>query len=100
MEWCWTWTGKSFGARVGDELWTCDGRHIGRFRGEEVFGPDGFYLGELRKRNRLITNMSKKSLWVGGFVPHEARTTFQAMRDETGLAVCAGHEDFPGPSHF
>lgn len=97
MEWLWTWTGKCFGARVGDGLWTYDGRHIGRFRGEEVFGPDGLYLGEIRKGNRLITNTSKKSLCVGSFVPHTPQATFQGMVDETGLEACAGHEDFPSP---
>jgi hypothetical protein len=61
MEWLFTWDGKCFGYREGDNLWTHDGRHIGRFYGEEVYGQDGKYLGEIMSGNRLITNKSKKS---------------------------------------
>lgn len=52
MQWLWTWGGKSFGYRDGDNLWTQDGRHVGRFHGDEVYGADGSYLGEIRNKNR------------------------------------------------
>jgi hypothetical protein len=41
MGWLFTWGGKCFGYREGDDLWTHDGRHIGRFYGEEVYGKRG-----------------------------------------------------------
>lgn len=46
MDWLWTWGGKCFGYRSGDDLRTYDGCHVGRFHGDDVFGPDGRYLGE------------------------------------------------------
>ncbi len=36
MKCLWTWSGKSFGYREGDELWTHDGNHAGRFDGDAV----------------------------------------------------------------
>ncbi|NSW84553.1 MAG: hypothetical protein HPY90_15220 [Syntrophothermus sp.] len=58
-QWLWTWGGRCFGYRDGDDLWTYDGKHVGRFIGDEVYAPDGSYLGEI-KDGRLITNLSKK----------------------------------------
>ena len=45
MDWLWTWGGRCFGYRDGDDLWTYDGRHVGRFHDDEVYAPDGQYLG-------------------------------------------------------
>jgi hypothetical protein len=35
-EWFWTWGGKCFGYRDGNDLWIHDGHHVGRFDGDEV----------------------------------------------------------------
>ena len=70
MDWLWTWGGKCFGYRSGDDLRTYDGRHVGRFHGDDVFGPDGRYLGEARGK-RLITHLSKKrNRSRGRFTPY------------------------------
>jgi hypothetical protein len=61
MDWFWTWGGKCFGYRTGDNLFTYDGRQAGRFYGDEVYGSDGHYLGEI-KNNNLITHSAKKGL--------------------------------------
>ena len=53
----WTWGGKDFGDREGDELWTYDGRHVGHFHGTKVYAPDGRYLGELQREDHLITRI-------------------------------------------
>jgi hypothetical protein len=58
----WTWSGKDFGDREGDELWTYDGRHVGHFYGTEVFAPDGRYLGELQRDDHLITRIVKRPM--------------------------------------
>ncbi len=95
MNWLWTWGGRCFGYRDGDDLWTHDGKHIGRFVGEEVYGSDGRYLGEVMSDNRLITNMSKQSRHGGGFVPHAGRVAYIKYVDYVGYAMYAGYEDFP-----
>jgi hypothetical protein len=59
MTWLWTWGGKCFGYRDGDDLWTYDGQHVGRFHGDEIYGRDGRYLGEVMNESRLITNKAK-----------------------------------------
>jgi hypothetical protein len=69
MQWLWTWGGKCFGYRVGNELWTYDGRHVGRFCEDEVYGRDGRYLGEVMSDDRLITNLSRKSSRQSVFAP-------------------------------
>jgi hypothetical protein len=33
----WTWSGKCFGYRDGDDLWTHDGLHVSPFRDEQAF---------------------------------------------------------------
>jgi hypothetical protein len=98
MEWLWTWGGTSFGYRDADNLWTHDGRHVGRFYDADVYGPDGRYLGELRNKNRLITNLSKKSWTRAPFMPYGNRVGFVPYTDYVGYVMYVGYEDFPKPS--
>ena len=95
MEWLWTWGGRCFGYRDGDDLWTYDGKHVGRFSGDEVYAPDGQYLGEIISGNRLITNKSKKSWRHGSFTPYARRAGYAKYADYAGYAMYAGYEDFP-----
>lgn len=95
MEWLWTWEGRCFGYRDGDDLWTYDGKHVGRFSGDEVYAPDGQYLGEIISGNRLITNKSKKSWRHGSFTPYVQRAGYAKYADYAGYAMYAGYEDFP-----
>lgn len=97
MDWLWTWGGKSFGYRDGDDLWTHDGRHVGRFIGSEVYAPDGRYLGEIMNDDRLITDPSKKSWRQGVFSPWGSRVGYVPYVDYVGNAMYAGYEDFPAP---
>jgi hypothetical protein len=101
MQWFWTWGGKCFGYREGDNLWTYDGHHVGRFHEDEVYDPDGHYLGEIRNNNRLISNTSKKSWRRGRFGRHGSRgerwceylsrTSYSGLREngrgKTGASV-------------
>ena len=98
MEWLWTWGGRSFGYRAGDDLWTHDGRHVGRFRGDEVYGPNGFYLGEIKSKNRLITNLAKKRWQRSPFAPHTNRVAYIPYTDFVGYVMYAGYENFPDPT--
>jgi hypothetical protein len=95
----WTWSGKDFGDREGDELWTYDGRHVGHFYGTEVFAPDGRYLGELQRDDHLITRIVKRPMRRRrAFTPlpdRPARPTFIGF-DGFPLPK-AGYEDFPDP---
>lgn len=94
MTWLWTWSGKSFGYRNGDNLFTSGGEHIGYFVDDEVYAcSDGRYLGELRNVKYLITNQSKKHFHhtpraqvVGG--------SYAGYADYAGYAMYAGYEDF------
>ncbi|MFC3229159.1 hypothetical protein ACFOGJ_18075 [Marinibaculum pumilum] len=95
MERLWTWSGRSFGYRDGDNLWTQDGRHVGRFKGDEVYGPDGRYLGELKNDNRLIRNRSKHCLRRSGFFPSGRRMEGLSYANYVGYVMYAGYEDFP-----
>lgn len=99
MDWLWTWGGKSFGFRDGEDLWTHDGRQVGRFRGEEVFAPDGRYLGELRK-GKLITRISSKNRRGPVFAPHANRVGRVDRVGHVGSVMIAGYEDFPGPDEL
>ncbi len=95
MNWLWTWSGRSFGYKDGDNLWTHDGQHIGKFyNGSEIYGPNGQYLGELLN-GRLITNLSKKHLTSYSFAPYAKRIPFVKYIDYVGYVMYAGHEDFP-----
>lgn len=86
MEWLWTWSGRCFGYRDGDNLWTHDGRDIGRFHDDEVYGSDDRYLGEIIN-NRLITNKSKKVQRRSGFAPYASRTVYTKYVDYVGYTM-------------
>ena len=60
MKWLWTWGGKCFGYKDGENLWTYSGKHVGKFSGDEIYDKNGHYLGVLIN-DKLITNKSKKS---------------------------------------
>lgn len=94
MDWLWTWSGKCFGYREGDDLWTHDGRHVGRFVGDDVYGPEGRYLGQLMN-DKLIRNTGKTSWQHSGFTPYGRRGMLGKFGDYAGFAMYAGHEDFP-----
>jgi hypothetical protein len=100
MQWFWTWEGKSFGYREGDNLWTHDGRHVGRFHGEEVYGADGSYLGEIRNKNRLITNLSKQHRRRSSFLPLSSRIGYVPYVDYVGYVMYLGYRDFPPPAEL
>jgi hypothetical protein len=99
-DWLWTWSGVSFGYRLGDSLFTHDGIEVGRFIGLEVYGVDGRYLGEVgtaEDGSRLITNLHKKSLAMDDFVP-TFDTAYKRLANRAGLGpLFCGHEDFPSP---
>jgi hypothetical protein len=94
MDWLWTWSGKCFGYRDGDDLWTYDGRHVGHFHENEIFGPNGNYLGEI-KNNRLITNKNKQSRTGQSFTPDSNRDGYSKQADDTAYGMFGGFEDFP-----
>lgn len=96
MHWLWTWSGKSFGYRVDDDLWTHDGRHVGRFDGDQVFDPGGAYLGEVIN-DRLTVNKSRRNLRRGSFTPFAKRMAVVKHTNLVGLVGYVGHEDFPLP---
>ena len=93
MKWYWTWSGRCFGYRNGDNLFTADGEHVGYFVDESIYAcGDGRYLGEL-KNGRLITNKSRKShkkypkaKMVGG--------SYASYANYVGFVMYAGYEDF------
>lgn len=95
MNWYWTWSGKSFGYRSGDDLFSVNGTHVGYFVGDEVYAcSDGRYLGEVRNDKFLITNKSKKNHRHNS----KARlvgTSYVGYADYSGYAMYAGYEDFP-----
>lgn len=95
MEWLWTWDGRCFGYRDGDDLWTHDGKHVGRFHSDEIYAPNGRYIGELRSGNRLITNKNKKSKRLSSFAPHGQRVGYAKYVDYVGYVMIAGYEEFP-----
>jgi len=100
MQWFWTWGGKCFGYRDGDDLWTYDGRHIGRFLGDEVFAPDGGYLGEIMNADRLITNNAKRSVRQPSFSPNGRRGAYGRYGSYGAYGMYGGHQDFPSPETF
>ena len=100
MKWYWTWKGKCFGFRDGDDLWTHSGKHIGKFHGDEVYGRDGRYLGEVKSGQFLITNRSKSNLRKYSFSPSSSRSGYAKYSDYAGYAMYAGYEDFPSPKQF
>src|SRR5579863_1297165 len=96
----WTWGGRYFGRRDGDDLWTYGGRHVGRFHGAEVYGADGRYLGEVRSGDRLITNTAKRPRRRAGFSPRAPRVGHVPYVGRVGHVMHVGCEDFPAPSAF
>jgi len=100
MKWLWTWGGKCFGYRDGDNLWTYDGYHIGKFRGDNVYGRDGRYLGEIKSDNRLITNKSKKNVVSSSFTPYANRVGYVKYIDYIGYVMYLGYEEFPSPEEI
>ena len=94
MNWLYTWGGRFFGYRDGDNLWTYTGTHAGRFREDEVYGPDGFYLGEMRNE-RLITRISKRPKRMGIFSPRARRASRARRADRVGRVMPVGYVDFP-----
>lgn len=98
MKWLWTWGGKSFGYRDGDDLWTHDGRHVGRFYGNEVYWGRGAYLGEIKSTDQLITNLAKQHWRRPNFMPWARRVAYAPYADYVGYAMYNGCEDFPRPS--
>ncbi|QGN00033.1 4-fold beta flower protein [Methylocystis parvus] len=97
MDWLWTWGGKCFGYRDGDDLLTHDGRHVGRFNGDKIFDPRGRYLGELMNENRLIRRKGVTSLRGYNFTPRAKRAAYAKYANYVGYAMYAGYEDFPAP---
>jgi hypothetical protein len=94
----WTWGGKDFGDREGDELWTYDGRHVGHFHGTKVYAPDGRYLGELQREDHLITRIVRQPRHRKAFTPLPDRPARPAFIGFGGLPMPkAGYEDFPDP---
>ena len=97
MQMLWTWGGKFFGYRDGDDLWTHDGRHVGRFRGDNAFDQHGRYLGEVMQRDRLITSTTKGIGQTGIFTPYAKRAGIARYANYAGYAMYAGYRDFPSP---
>ena len=93
----WTWSGKDFGDRDGDELWTFDGRHIGHFHGDNVFAADGGYLGELRHDDHLITRLSSLPMRCPRFTPLPGRPARPHYRGFSSFELLPGFKDFPAP---
>src|SRR2546427_8339242 len=94
MNWFWTWGGLCFGYRRGNALFTSDGQQVGRFRDGEVYAADGRYLGEIRDRNRLITDLSKKSQTRTPFLPRQS-SPYRRCPAFAANALLAGYTDFP-----
>lgn len=100
MDWLWTWGGKCFGYRDGEDLWTHDGKHVGKFNGDDIYGKDGHYLGEVMNGNRLITNKAKSGHRGYSFSPWGKRGGYAPYAGYAGYAMYAGYEDFPSPDKF
>ena len=94
MERMFTWGGRSFGYKDGENLWTYTGKHVGRFHGNEAYGPDGRYLGELRN-NKLITKTSKRSRSRGPFTPRTSRMGRVKTVNRVGSVMLVGYGEFP-----
>jgi hypothetical protein len=99
MQNLWTWSGKYFGHRDGDDLWAFHGKHVGRFHDEDVYGRDGRYLGEIMN-DRLITNKAMAGLKKAPFAPYGSRVGSVGYAAYVGYVMYSGYEDFPGPDQF
>ena len=100
MEWLWTWCGKCFGYRMGDDLWTYDGKHAGRFIGDEIYGKNGLYLGEIRSGKRLMTDRSKASQRASSFNPQPRRPPQAKFADAADYTMVGTFEEFPSAESF
>lgn len=89
-----TWGGEYFGYLDGEDLWTQDGRHVGRIFNDEIYSSNGCYLGEVINQ-RLIVNIQKKGHRAYLFSPYGNRAGVASLANHAGLAMYAGHEDFP-----
>ena len=96
----WTWGGKYFGYREGDDLWTHSGHHVGRFYDDEIADQLGRYLGELMNGNRLIVNTTRRSSHYPTFAPRARRVALMKCMAYVGYVVYMGYEDFPPPENF
>ena len=94
MESLFTWSGRYFGYKDGDDLWAYTGKYVGKFHDDEVYSPEGRYLGELRN-GKLIARKSEKSKRMGGFMPHMNRIGRMKLMNHVGSVMIAGYEDFP-----
>lgn len=98
MQLLWTWKGKFFGYRDGNDLWTYQGKHVGRFSESEVYDQNGRYLGEVTNSgDRLITHRSKANWRSCSFTPYARRATMVRYVNYVGYVMYAGYEDFPVP---
>lgn len=96
----WTWGGKYFGFRDGDDLRTHFGKHAGRFFGDEVYSSKGKYLGELRNKKFLITNRGKSHYAKAPFSRRGDMGSYGSMGDYGAHGMLGGYEDFPAPEEF
>ena len=98
-DWFWTWGGKCFGYREGDQLFAYHGLQVGIFHDDEVYGADGRYLGDVMNKDRLITDRGKKNWRQSSFSPVRYGG-YARYANYVGYAMYAGHEDFPSPDDF
>ncbi|WP_427108380.1 4-fold beta flower protein [Lysinibacillus xylanilyticus] len=98
MDWLYTWSGKSFGYKDGDNLWTHDGKHVGKFYGNEIYGESGNYLGEIND-GKLITKKNKTSR-RSSFNPYMSRVGYVNRVNQVGRVMYSGYEDFPAADTF
>jgi hypothetical protein len=96
----WSWSGRSIGYRLSDDLFCFDGRQLGYFaEGDEVYGCGGDYIGEVRGIDRLITNVSKKAWKRQKLVPRLLRRS-PGHPDVIAKEMLRGYEDFPAIPTF
>lgn len=99
MQWFWTWSGKSFGYRIDDNLFTHYGMHMGKFYGDEIYDQNGQYLGEVKNKDRVISDKSKKSCLKSIFAP-KAGYAYSPYANYGAYGMYASFEDFPLPESF
>ena len=100
MKWLWTWDGRFFGYRDGEDIWTYKGKHIGKLDGTDVYDPQGKYLGELVSGERLVTCISKKNDRGYSFKPDPTIRRAPQNVDYAPYSMYAGYEDFPKLEDF
>ena len=74
MQHLWTWGGKYFGYRDGNDLWTHSGK--------------------------LIRNRSKAGHQSSSFAPFANRVGIVPYVTHVGTVMYAGYEEFPGPDQL